>query len=428
MLNAIGGEITSQALNDNFSYLDSQKVGKAYLFFYDVSDYGAVGDGVADDKAAIEAVIAAARPGSVIVATKKYNISGTIIVNKPVHLKGFGQGEFTTTTQNVNYLFDFQTDDWSFEGFKVNMALTGRSGIKALNRKNFRIEDNYFTGYTADYGNYQTDSAIHLGACRNVIIAKNKFIKWADQYAADQYLVRCITIEGETSSSIIVSNNIFESVSQGVINQGADVIVQGNTFKDVKDNGVYALSETNGMVINGNSFSDMKDEAIVFGGSRGIISNNVFKEVANKAIALNKVTDLIINANQIYNLNLSAGAIMRRSTAVGTLDTVTISNNIIDGVYGTEVITLSDIQGLRFTNNNIKVFQNTNYSNILRIGTGSNARISIQSNTLYKYGGTASVVYGIRIDGTTAPNSRVDLNTLVNCQNSITPTDIVVSA
>jgi len=63
-----------------------------------VKDFGAVGDGVADDTAAIQAAIDSLTSGGVIIFPKgKYLVSSTITINTPnIHLKGTGKAPFTS--------------------------------------------------------------------------------------------------------------------------------------------------------------------------------------------------------------------------------------------------------------------------------------------------------------------------------------------
>ena len=87
-LKAIGGEINSQSLNNNFSYLESEKLGKSELYYVDVHKYGAVGDGIVDDYSAIQAAINAAGNGIVQFKAKKYLITKPLIVPSKTVLKG----------------------------------------------------------------------------------------------------------------------------------------------------------------------------------------------------------------------------------------------------------------------------------------------------------------------------------------------------
>jgi hypothetical protein len=92
MLKAIGGEIISQELNDNFSYLESEKMGKTELPFVNIMDYGAVGDGVINDTAAFNAAQDAlvAQGGGVLKLPARTFLLDAITVKKGVYIEGAG--------------------------------------------------------------------------------------------------------------------------------------------------------------------------------------------------------------------------------------------------------------------------------------------------------------------------------------------------
>lgn len=93
-LTPITGEIQAQPLNDNFSYLESQKMDNDG-FIYNVKNaaYGATGDGVTDDTAAIQAAMAtadAAGGGIVFFPVGTYLITSALNVLTHVSLWGSG--------------------------------------------------------------------------------------------------------------------------------------------------------------------------------------------------------------------------------------------------------------------------------------------------------------------------------------------------
>src|SRR5574342_122199 len=95
-LSTISGEIQSQPLNDNFSYLD----GKINDYgFINVKDYGAIGDGITDDTTAIQSAL---NTGLVIFFPKGiYKITSTLnILLSGTRVIGSGQYSVVTSAPN----------------------------------------------------------------------------------------------------------------------------------------------------------------------------------------------------------------------------------------------------------------------------------------------------------------------------------------
>lgn len=90
-IQTISGEIISQTLNDNFSYLESNKMNKPFINVKD-SAYGATGDGVTDDTIAIQTAFNAA-----------YSSGATLYFPSGTYLITSGIGISTTLTSNRTF-------------------------------------------------------------------------------------------------------------------------------------------------------------------------------------------------------------------------------------------------------------------------------------------------------------------------------------
>jgi len=81
---AIGGQVNSQDLNDNFSYLESEKIGKQELMYINAKDTGALGDSVTDDTLSLQAIFDSIQDGDEVIIP-----NGVYIVNKNTNLTDF---------------------------------------------------------------------------------------------------------------------------------------------------------------------------------------------------------------------------------------------------------------------------------------------------------------------------------------------------
>lgn len=123
---AVGGSIISQLLNDWHSYFESEKVGKKWMPFVNVKDYGAVGDGVADDTAAFNAALSSFVGVTVFVPIGIYKIAGQITVPRYAKLIGdrigLTQGSGAQIDEGPNRVTKNISAQLNIESTDVNMT------------------------------------------------------------------------------------------------------------------------------------------------------------------------------------------------------------------------------------------------------------------------------------------------------------------
>lgn len=148
-----------------------------------VKDFGAVGDGVADDTAAIQAAVNAG--GEVFFPTGRYLISSTITVAKTVSLLG-SSSSFGDTTATAELLYTgtgvaLQIGDGSTKIYNVRIDTLGirasgaavssatAIGLKLLNSNYAVITNLVVQRFQAGKGIQCTASGINIGASNNFI-------------------------------------------------------------------------------------------------------------------------------------------------------------------------------------------------------------------------------------------------------------------
>jgi hypothetical protein len=357
--------------------------------------YGAKGDGVTDDTNAINSYINS-NESLFYFPRGVYIYNGTKTFNKSVTLIG-ESSTLKTTMNNHDVFFSFNgTTDIIIDGIKFDDNLKGRTIIDVINSSNIFIRNCVFTGYSAEFGYYQTDSAIRLTGVNKVFIDHNIFTEFGNQYTSDTAtLNRCITINDVLCKQIVITNNNFDKVNQAIIVCGDKIEIANNFMTDVHDNCLYILGATNINVVN-NIFENKNDECIVCSGKNISIIANKINNTPNKGIAFNgNITNVDICDNIFDNSDVSsANFIAFRDFTYLAKNMKIINNTFIQPTNTTtyEYFSFGNVENLLIE---------SNYINVI---TASGQRI------LYLRGTTATgVIKNHVFIGTNVTSSCVDI-------------------
>lgn len=302
-----------------------------------VKDYGALGDGVTDDRTAINAAIAAlVSHDTLYFPPGKYRITNQlsgITAKSFITMTGSGAEIYNDSGASGANTISFDSASSNIEvcGLRfTGTATTRASGIHIRSAaSNVSIHDNYFQGCS--------DFAVHIsygsgGWCNNVIFANN-----------------------------LVDSPLGDGVHVG---SATNVLIIGNVFVNTGDDGIaaiadYAANPPNRVTIIGNYVYNTGGVASSVSGcgiriSEAVdvkVSDNQIYKTWENAITVERYTSttafntrVTINGNKIYNSTTHLGP--RGAILLAFCDQCDVINNqIIDPVYGSAVSILdcSDI-------------------------------------------------------------------------------------
>jgi len=366
-----------------------------------VKDFGAVGDGVADDTAAIQAV--AALGVAVYFPSGTYRCTAfSITLASGTLFYGDGIGESvirfvsTTTTSKV----DFVTT----------------AGNIAFDRLTI-----YHDGPVSE-----TAQIITLE--NNNIQVTNCEIKSNDSVSVDT-AVNAFQFTNSNASNIVVSNCEIHNVNRVILRSNATTgIVSGVLFSD---NYIHDLGEggvqfnfPNGAIssvqIIGNRFKDFYSgsEQIFCGGASltdAVISDNVFQGSCNECVHLEEAGENIVVSNNIFSVD-GTGVFLIDNNASGSSaqpQKIIITGNVFTntGTAGTNSgIKASEdgsgIESYAYVSVTDNIFDNYEYGAELGYGT-----IIVKNNTF------KSCTFGIK---TNDARPDIDGNVFENCTTGIT--------
>jgi hypothetical protein len=350
------GNATAISYTAGFPGATLQTVQTKLEQYVSVKDFGAVGDGVTDDTAAIEAALGLG--GHVTFPVGTYKVSTVLIEN--VNNLTVDARSATFTSQYGNVLVFKQCDNFSWEGGVIN-AGTGAnpaypSGAESI-PQNFLL---YNANVASVSGLTVNNNIANVAACITAWNMGQVQINNNQVYYGGDNSIWCFGCFDVTAANNIVS---AQERGRGIcfqqVNQGAMV---GNVVKDGKGDALNVHGSAN-VAITGNSVYNMLVDAVILG-----LSSGVSIEWDENATAP-QIAAAVANT-QLYN-----GVFCRNITVSG--------NTLVKAEYGVRIGNNQGISGDNYGNQGqVIVTGNNIFSASTGIDVGTSRQIRISGNMI----------------------------------------------
>ena len=351
-----------------------------------VKDFGAVGDGVTDDTAAIQNAINAvnaAGGGVVYVPTTSsyYKISTALVLYSKIHLVGAGYASriHSTNTTRLNAIIATGTSGAHLSSGAVkNLRLTATtvwtagvssattgSGVYLIYCDEWEISGNYISGWS-DAGVSVTDSN------RNKI-SKNHvqdIAQGLQVFSQNQDSTGNVLNENTIGNTGLYDGIIIEGGAVAGVGRGYGNVVAGNTINNTRERGITSNLSYN-TVVNGNS---------VMGAGVGATSSNM--GILMFGSTGSSVTGNVIDRSNGYGIVIGANS--GDSIVSGNTTTNNVGGACLITDQGISAVTNVSVQSNRFVEGNIVTSGNVTFLNTCRNLKFQNVAVS-DSTTLDWY-------------------------------------------
>jgi hypothetical protein len=315
---------------------------------------GAYGNGASDDTASFARSFAIASVIS-LSGGKTYVITDKITSTSDLRVCGNGAtilNKSGNASATVDYIFSFDNDETQIDSVNFDSNNQSRGSVKFTGGM-LRVTNCSFTGYSAAYGHYQTDSQVWADHFEHVVFDNCYFHDNGYSYSTTtETLNRCITADGGTGTAM-VTNCIFERVNQAIVDACAETVITGCAFAEHSDNAIYDASDTT--LISNTIFNATSDESII---TQGIteVSNCRFLNVANRCIGINGAMGLLtVRGCSFVATSVSVMGIVVTRADTNLITHCVFADNVVllNNATLNNCLNFGEVQYFHFTGNHI---------------------------------------------------------------------------
>lgn len=364
---------------------------------YNVRDYGAVGDGVADDSEALQACLTAAAGGEMFIPLGTYVVPSSkmpLIIPSNIAITGNGYGSYIKGTgTDIVGMFT-----------NTNTSTVGDTNIYI---SNVGLEINQSTGFPTN----NNQEVLEFSGVSHAVIDNVYFINGGVHFnALSTYrdTSTCLT-QGNSAYNKVV-NCHFDSTCliSVVFSQSSHSLATNNTCHGY-DSPISILGAWEDITIANNQIYTQSQSG------QGI-------EV-NQDIGLQAWTDISIIDNYINNA-VQVGILISGGSSGQFVERVNVSGNIVTNALQYGISTNQNVRSVQITDNTIYNSGRTGIAIVSDVATVSD--ILIADNSLYNNGQSGARPYGIELHATASAAiiSDVDIhdNIVFDTQGSPTTT------
>lgn len=413
-------------------------------------DFGAVGNGIADDTAALQALATASKYINLGGSAYSYKVSGTITLQSGTTIIG----GFATITQTANLTSIFnivgRTDiaitEVNFVGVGTDYAESDANPSATAVYSNsgearIQIIGNKFTNFS--YASVRFKAATDIQFCNNIVVGvdtptitagvSGRSYGFLADTGCDRVLVSGNTVSKggqglrieSTSNARVSDNYIYNIIGQHGMYFGSNIqnlAVTGNNVKSTSLIGIKVQAQnttvnSNNIAITGNTITSTGDQGINFTNAAGstlqpvqnfnvTITGNTFSDITATAINVQNTNIATIGNNSIYQAN-GSGINLSACTFVD------VSNNLVNDIEYSGIRDEAPCTNVNITENILNnCATGAHAGDAYGIFIQSGTTLEISGNTITD--GAANMIYGIYVAGGSQPSQSIFNNQVFN--------------